>query len=120
MEFITGGRSQGKLQFALERHGLTAADAADGVLEPKPVVYNLQEYIKKALAEKRDPEKEILAFSRERHGTVFICDQLGCGVVPADPEERLWRDVTGRICCLLAAEADSVFRVICGIGQKIK
>ncbi len=120
MELVIGGRSQGKLQFALKRRGLTPKDAADGKLEPRPVVYNLQEYIRKALAEKRDPEKEITAFAAAHPDTVFVCDQLGCGIVPADPEERLWRDVTGRICCLLAAEAHSVFRVICGIGQKIK
>ncbi|MBR4749410.1 MAG: bifunctional adenosylcobinamide kinase/adenosylcobinamide-phosphate guanylyltransferase [Abditibacteriota bacterium] len=120
MELIIGGRSQGKLQFALTLHGLTPDSAADGELTPKPVIYNLQSWVRQALAEKRDPEAELLAFADRHPDTVFVCDQLGCGVVPAEPENRLWRDVTGRLCCLLAARADRVYRVTAGIGQRIK
>ena len=51
---------------------------------------------------------------------VIITDEIGSGIVPLDVKEREWREVHGRICCQLAGRADAVFRVIAGIGQKIK
>jgi len=51
---------------------------------------------------------------------VIITDEIGSGIVPLDVKERKWREVHGRICCQLAGRADAVFRVIAGIGQKIK
>ena len=51
---------------------------------------------------------------------MIITDEIGSGIVPLDVKEREWREVHGRICCQLAGRADAVFRVIAGIGQKIK
>lgn len=50
----------------------------------------------------------------------FICNEIGNGIVPMDPEERLWREVTGRVLIHLAREADHFERVIAGMGQVIK
>ena len=41
-------------------------------------------------------------------------------IVPMEAEERTYRECTGRILEGLAAQADEVVRVVCGIGQKIK
>ena len=120
MELIIGGRCQGKLAYALNLYGLTRDSVCTGRLEPKPVIYNLHIYIKEALSEGRDPEAEVLSFAESHPDTVFICDRLGCGLVPLKQEDREWRDKTGRICCLLAARAQRVHRVIAGIGQVIK
>lgn len=49
-----------------------------------------------------------------------VCDELGCGIVPVDAFEREWRENVGRLCCDIAAQADRVYRVCCGIGQCIK
>ena len=51
---------------------------------------------------------------------IVICDELGCGIVPADYEERRWRENTGRILCSLAQESDQVVRILCGIAQVIR
>ena len=48
------------------------------------------------------------------------CDEVGCGVVPIDPFERLWREEVGRLCCDMAEDAETVVRVVCGIGQPLK
>ena len=40
--------------------------------------------------------------------------------VPADAAERQYREETGRLCCLAAKEARQVWRVLCGLGQRIK
>lgn len=51
---------------------------------------------------------------------VVIATEVGCGVVPVDPDERRWREDAGRLACLLAARADTVIRVCCGIPQLLK
>ena len=54
------------------------------------------------------------------HYVSSVCEEIGLGIVPADREERLWRDVTGRLCCLLAEEAEEVYRLWCGLPQRLK
>lgn len=49
-----------------------------------------------------------------------VCDEVGCGVVPIDAFERLWREEVGRLCCDLAMEAQVVLRVVCGLPQVLK
>lgn len=51
---------------------------------------------------------------------ILVTDEIGCGIVPADAFERLYREETGRVCCRLAAEARQVWRVTCGMGMRIK
>ena len=46
--------------------------------------------------------------------------EIGCGIVPTDPLEREWRQMTGRALSRIAGQSDQVTRVICGIGQRIK
>ena len=51
---------------------------------------------------------------------VLISNELGYGVVPMDVFDRNYRETTGRVCTEIASEADAVYRVVCGIGTKIK
>ncbi|WP_173472983.1 bifunctional adenosylcobinamide kinase/adenosylcobinamide-phosphate guanylyltransferase [Eubacterium ruminantium] len=53
-------------------------------------------------------------------GLLIISDDIGCGLVPMDPFDRLWRDVNGKILIRIASKAKNVYRIICGIEQKIK
>lgn len=50
----------------------------------------------------------------------ICCDEVGLGVVPIDFAEREFRDEVGRTLCALAKRAERVFRVIAGIGQRIR
>ena len=57
----------------------------------------------------------------ENVSNIIICStELGCGIVPIKEFDRNWREVTGRLCCMLAKEAKVVYRVNCGIGMQIK
>lgn len=49
-----------------------------------------------------------------------ISDEVGNGIVPLEREEREFREINGRLLIQLAASAESVERIICGIPQKIK
>ena len=49
-----------------------------------------------------------------------IATEVGGGVVPLDRAEREARERAGRLSCLLAARADTVVRVFCGIPIVLK
>jgi len=51
---------------------------------------------------------------------VIVADEIGCGVVPVDRNDRTWREATGRALCVLAQKSENVTRVVCGIGVCIK
>jgi len=51
---------------------------------------------------------------------VIIADELGCGIVPMDTADRKWRETTGRLLCFVAEQADEVYRLVCGIPQRLK
>ncbi len=51
---------------------------------------------------------------------IVIAAEVGGGIVPADPGERAAREAAGRLACLLAARADVVIRVCCGLPQVLK
>lgn len=51
---------------------------------------------------------------------VIVSTELGCGVVPMEKKDRMWREAVGRSCTELAALSDEVVRVICGLGMHLK
>ena len=56
----------------------------------------------------------------EQPELVVVSDEVGSGVVPMSKEERLWREAVGRALCVVAEHAESVTRVMCGIGVRLK
>ena len=57
---------------------------------------------------------------RENPNAIVTCDEVGCGVVPMDPNGRLWRELTGDALQYLAQRAEAVYRVSCGLLQPLK
>ena len=49
-----------------------------------------------------------------------LATEVGGGVVPMDPAERAGREAAGRLACLLAARADCVVQMFCGIPTVLK
>ena len=101
---LIGGAWQGK------------AALAERLYPALPLTKNLHQMVRQTLAAGRDP-MELLPALR---GHAVTCDEVGCGVVPLDPEEERYREAVGRLCCALAAEADAVVRVSAGVPQYIK
>lgn len=114
MVLIVGGMAQGKLAFAKRELGVTAW--SEGRLGEESCVHGLQQAIR-SLA---DPRGELDRWLAGHPEGVLICDEVGCGVVPIDREERAWRELVGRICCELAERAEAVYRVQCGLGARLK
>lgn len=51
---------------------------------------------------------------------IVVSNEVGMGVVPPDPFDRVFCDVLGRLNQLVALEADEVILVCCGIPTRIK
>ena len=100
---IVGGAAQGKSAFARR------------ISPETEIVDNLQDIVREAMQEGK-PVPKAEAFL----GKTVVCNELGCGVVPMDAMERDWREHTGRLCCDIAARADRVYRMCCGLPQCIK
>ena len=130
MKMIIGGAYQGKTAFAENLTGILPQEWIDGAACAPDDIYtcrgirNFHEYIRRVLQAGGDPARLPAELSAElmtrNPKIVIVTNELGYGIVPMDPEDRSWREADGRICAALAAEADEVWRVICGIGQKLK
>ena len=126
MIMIIGGAWQGKTAFAGTLTGLAPDKWTDGLTCDREALFSCEgilhfhEYVRRALREGWDLSGLLERLMAENPGIVIVTNELGYGIVPMDPEERSWREADGRLCALLAAEASEVWRVICGIGQKIK
>ena len=51
---------------------------------------------------------------------IVVTNELGMGIIPADPETRRFRDVAGRVNQHLARLAQEVILTVCGIPLQIK
>lgn len=84
------------------------------------VINHFHGWVRECLLRGGCPEEEISAFTDKYPQCILISDEIGSGIVPIDGFEREYRERTGRLLVALAAKAEEVVRVICGIGQKIK
>ena len=99
MIFITGPLYSGKRTFAQKFPGTRIAEVQQLAAQAE----NLE-----ALADK------LSAYD------LVIATEVGGGVVPVDPAERAAREAAGRLACLLAARADCVVQLFCGIPTVLK
>ena len=134
MELFLGGCYQGKKEYVLKLHpeckgqvieGENLPADSDGMIKElqefeNPVINHLHLWVRKCLEQQADVELLTDKLLEAYPGLIFICDEIGNGIVPMDAFEREYREQTGRILIELAKEAEEVIRVICGIGQKIK
>lgn len=100
MLFVTGPLYSGKRTFAARFSGRSIAD------------------VQTLAATAADLEQ--LADTLARDYDIVIATEVGGGVVPIDPAERAAREAAGRLACLLAARADCVVQLFCGIPTVLK
>jgi adenosyl cobinamide kinase/adenosyl cobinamide phosphate guanylyltransferase len=132
MHLIVGGKYMGKLEYARGLYGkdLPVCDLAvegpekmfeatcskEGVC----LVVNLQEGVRRLL-ERGESVRDFFDFNlHNMKDMIVIGDEIGSGIVPTNPFERLWRDETGFLYQRLASEADIVDRVWAGLPFRLK
>ena len=96
MILIYAGAYQGKLDFARKNFGIKDED----------ICYC-----------NSDMESIELPLMKDK---IIICEDISRGLVPMDKLERAWRETNGRVVNAVAAEADEVYTVFCGIESRIK
>ncbi len=102
MMFITGPLYSGKRTFARQFAGSCITDVQDKAADAADAADLTQ------LAE------ELAQYD------IVIATEVGGGVVPVDAGQRAAREAAGRLACLLAARADCVVQMFCGIHTVLK
>ena len=123
MIMVTGGTFQGKTAYTMRKFGLAESDIADGAdasfekLKTARCITNYHLLVKRL-------GDDCIGFTEELCRTnpeaVIIIDEIGCGIVPVEKSERIWRENVGRCGCIIAANSEKVLRIVCGIPAIIK
>lgn len=129
MKFIIGGACQGKREYVSSHYGISHAEMTDGAaLSPdlfshQTCVYHYHLFIKEQLRRGQNLDgilqmtEELL---RQNPDIILLMDEVGSGIIPIEKSEREWRETVGRVGCWLAEHAESVERIVCGYGVRIK
>lgn len=124
MIMIIGGAYQGKLAYAKELYPkISWADGRECTDEQAVQcegIHHFHKWIERKMRKGEDVSHLAEMLMTQNPDVVIVTDEIGYGIVPADPFEREYREMAGRICTELAAYAKRVDRVICGIGKEIK
>lgn len=108
---ITGAAGSGKRSY-IRSLGWKEKDMADAVLDERRVVYHAENMAGRM-------EHQYLVRELLKKDAVII-NEVGCGIIPADANERVHRLEAGKLAIQLAAQAGHVIRLISGIPVVIK
>jgi adenosyl cobinamide kinase/adenosyl cobinamide phosphate guanylyltransferase len=125
VHFIIGGKYMGKLSYARTLYGEDVSVCDLAFEEPESmfvarVAVNVQDGARSLLKRGGRPLDFFEANLNRMDDKILIGDDIGSGIVPVDPFERLWRDETGFLYQFLAAKAELVDRVWAGIPCRLK
>ncbi len=137
---VTGGACQGQLEFVRRQFkteeyavydgwiplptdgkaGLSNGESDAGKEWGYGVIFNhLEKYVISHMDDEEGLYDDIIAAALKHPGCIIIGDEVGCGIVPVDEKLRCFREVYGRLMVRLARRASQVWRVYCGIGERI-
>lgn len=133
MIFITGGKYQGKEEFALRIGGYSKSDVLDlsdldffllnDLCDKYKIVSDLQEYIRYLSNDNNDInmiEANVKELIKKCEPEIIIMTEVGAGVVPLNERDNLFREATGALSKYYADSAEEVYRVICSVAVKLK
>jgi alpha-ribazole phosphatase len=124
MIFIFGGAYQGKYDFAKEKFGIGEEDteicSPDKTISfDKKVIRGIHAFVYGCIKRGEDAEAFFKANEEKMRNCIIISDDISRGIVPLDKDERAWREMCGRCNNLLVSQADAVYQVYCGLGEKV-
>ena len=145
MQFVTGGAFNGKSNWVKAYNGINGGSASwisayrketlplslDSVDKNVVVIEGIEQWIKESLA---DFEAEVVrgkwqallekwqVWERAKQGRVVILigSDLTKGIVPIEAENRMWRDVTGRVFQDMVSVCDRVDLIWYGLNKRLK
>lgn len=113
MILIVGGKGAGKTEY-VQSLGYQAQDLSDNPYDIQPVLTHLEAFLR---SDTVDPSSLLQTLLSKE---VILCDEIGSGIIPADPADTRWRERVGYALRALSPHASSVIRLICGIPVCIK
>lgn len=120
MILIIGGAYQGKTEFAKKEFGVERgqifACTEEKIDFSYPCIDNIELFSKRH----DDPVAYFRAHRELWRESVLILEDISCGVVPMGVENRAWRLKNGQLAQYLAAQAERVSRIFCGLEQRLK
>lgn len=125
MHIILGGRYQGKMLYAQKLYTSFPAiydlehEHPDSINTPG-LITNIHLGVRTLLTENISPCEFFMSRLEILRHSVIIGEEICGGVIPVDEFGRLWRDETGKLYQLLAAEADIVDRIFAGLALRLK
>ena len=122
MIFITGGAYQGKKEYALKKYNIDEKGIAKTIhdLISAKLITDYHMHIRKMMEQDLDPAEMTKRICIENRDAVIIMNEIGCGIIPMEHEDREWRENVGRCGCVIARNAHKVIRFVCGIPTVIK
>ena len=125
MHLIFGGYAQGRLSYALKTYQNTA-DVFDCATQPlsewngQTILYHLEALVSQALQQNKAPLTLLQETVPNWQDCILITQEVGCGLVPISAEDRKWREAVGRMNAQLAAQAETVERIFCGLSMQLR
>ena len=126
MILIIGGSYQGKLDFARQRFHLAEDEIQvctedTGALDfSRRCIAYIDRFALNRVRSGFEPADALGTDPGLYKDVIFISNDVSGGVVPMDPTLRAWREACGRMNLKLAKASDEVWRLFCGIPQRVK
>lgn len=126
MILIIGGSYQGKLDFARQRFQLAEDEIQvctedTGALDfSRRCIAYIDRFALNRVRSDFEPADALGTDPGLYKDVIFIANDVSGGVVPMDPTLRAWREACGRMNLKLAKASDEVWRLFCGIPQRVK
>lgn len=108
MKLYIGGAWQGQEELARRENPATE------------IIVDFHERVREALARGEDPRGFAEYICTTSPTAVIVSNEVGAGIVPIETTERIFREAVGRALCIVAQRSETVTRVVCGIGVRIK
>ena len=108
MKLYIGGAYQGQQELAVQEN------------PDSEIISAFHEEVRRAIAQGEDPRAIAAQLCARKPDAVIVANEVGAGIVPIDPQERAFREAVGRALCVIAQASETVVRVVCGIGMRIK
>lgn len=126
MTLIIGGKFQGKTDYAVNNLGIKREEILDAescsfddVLSAK-AIRHFEALVKRAVSCGKSTKELVLEIISKNPAITIISAEIGKGIIPLEKSDRIWREETGRACCVLAEFSKSVIRINCGLSSVIK
>lgn len=96
------------------------SETDEQVVMQADLITHFELLVRREMEAGRDPYVFAEHLMQENPDAIVTADEIGCGIVPMETFERDYRETDGRVCQRIAAFAEEVHRVTCGLGMRIK